>query len=366
MEEPPLFGTVVVAGVGLIGGSIALGTRRRRLARRVIGFDRDPGVLDAARGLGAIDEAQLAPGPWLREADLLILAAPARAIVTLGEALLPHLADGAIVTDVGSVKSPVVTALKRARFVGGHPMAGSERGGILNANAALIENAVWVLTPEPGATDPDALAAVRGYVSALGARPIEVSPALHDRLVATVSHLPYLASVALTALVAEGEERSLKMLLAAGGFRDLTRVASGDPLMSRDMVAGNRAAVRDALHAFRAQLDRLEGLLDDPEELLTAGEAAKLTRDGIPIVRRSLLPARHEVVLAVPDRPGELARITHALGEAGVNVKDIEVLGIRETGGAIRLAFETSEELVRGSEALRAAGYDVHGRNGAA
>lgn len=364
MRPPPLFGTVVIAGVGLIGGSIGLSTRQRFLAKRVVGLDLSPVTLDAARGLGAIDEARLTPGQWLADADLVILAAPARALVPSGRALLPYLRPDAIITDVGGVKAPVVEGLAGARFVGGHPMAGSEKGGVLNADAALLENAVWALTPEPGATDPNDLLRVRAFVEALGAKPIEVTPQLHDRLVATVSHLPYLAAIALTALVAEGEESGLMMLLAAGGFRDLTRVASGDPTMSRDMVTGNREAVRQALKAYRRQLERLERLLDQPDELLGAGEHARLTRDSIPIVRRSLLPARYEVVIAVPDRPGELARITRALGEADVNVKDIEVLGVRETGGAIRLAFESLDEQERGTAALRAAGYEARGRNG--
>src|SRR5690606_29523408 len=149
---------------------------------------------------------------------------------------------------------------------------------------ALLENAVWVLTPEAG-TDPAALERVRGLVAALGARPIEVAPAQHDRLVATVSHLPYLASVALTALVAEGEESGLKMLLAAGGLGAPGPGAGGARWMSRDRVAGNRAAVRQALAGCRAPLGRLERLLGDPEALLAAGGRARLTRDSIPIVR---------------------------------------------------------------------------------
>ncbi|MFA5594274.1 MAG: prephenate dehydrogenase/arogenate dehydrogenase family protein [Trueperaceae bacterium] len=375
MRPAPLFGTVVIAGVGLIGGSIGLSTRQRFLAKRVVGLDLSPVTLEAARGLGAIDEAQLSPGPWLAEADLVVLATPARALVPTGQALWPHLRQGAIVTDVGGVKAPVVRGLAAAaakagagatgaRFVGGHPMAGSEKGGVLNADAALLENAVWALTPEPNVTDPDALELVRTFVAALGAKPIEVAPDLHDELVATVSHLPYLAAVALTALVAESEDSGLLMLLAAGGFRDLTRVASGDPVMSRDMVAGNREAVRAALGAYRRQLERLESILDQPEELLGAGESARLTRDSIPIVRRSLLPARFEVVIAVPDRPGELARITRALGDAQVNVKDIEVLNVREAGGAIRLAFESLDEQERGTAALRAEGYEARSRTG--
>jgi len=358
----PLVGTVVLAGVGLIGGSVGFGLQQRFLARRVVGFDLDPGVLDAARGLGIIDEARLQAGPWLAAADLVVLATPARSLVRLAREMAPFLRPDCIVTDVGSAKAEVVASLTgELRFVGGHPMAGSERVGVLNADAALLENAVWVLTPT-AATDPEALALVQRIVVALGAHAIEVDPELHDRLVATVSHVPYLAAVALTHLVAEAEERELLMLLAAGGFRDLTRVASGSPRMSRDMVVANRAAVRDAAARFGRALTALAERLDDPEALLDAAEAAKRTRDALPVVRRSLMPARHEVVIAVPDRPGQLARITAALGDAGVNVKDIEVLGIREAGGALRLAFETLDEQRRATEVLRDAGYEARVR----
>jgi len=362
----PLVGTVVLAGVGLIGGSIGAGVQQRFLARHVIGLDPDPTALDAARGLGVIDEARLEPGPWLAAADLVVLATPVRSLERLARELAPHLRPDAIVTDVGSVKAPLVAALRdlQLRFVGGHPMAGSERGGVLNADAALLENAVWVLTPEPH-TDREALTQVEGLVRALGARPIEVAAELHDRLVATVSHLPYLAAVALTKAVGEAEERDLLALLAAGGFRDLTRVASGSPRMSRDMVVANRDAVRAALLAFSNHLAAVAELLDEPEALLDVAEAAKRHRDALPIVRRSLLPARFEVVIAVPDRPGELMRITRALGEADVNIKDIEVLGVRESGGAMRLAFADLDAQQRGTEALRAAGYEARGRGDA-
>ncbi len=353
----------MLAGVGLIGGSIGLGLHQRFLARRVIGLDPDPTALDAARGMGVIDEAKLESGPWLAEADLVVLATPVRTLERLARELAPFLRPDAVVTDVGSVKAPLVAALTDLRFVGGHPMAGSERDGVLNADAALLENAVWVLTPG-AATDPAALRTVSALVTGLGARPIEVDPHLHDRLVATVSHLPYLAAVALTKAVGEADERDLLALLAAGGFRDLTRVASGSPRMSRDMVVANREAVRDALVAFARQLDAVVALLDDPDALLSVAEAAKRQRDALPIVRRSLLPARYEVVIAVPDRPGELMRITSALGAADVNIKDIEVLGVRESGGAMRLAFADDDALTRGTEALRAAGYEARGRSG--
>lgn len=361
MRPAPLFDTVVIAGVGLIGGSIGLGVRQRFLANRVIGLDRDPNSLEAARAMGIIDEAQISAGPWLGQAQLVVLAAPVRSLVPLARSLEPYLSESVILTDVGGVKADLVEQLTHLRFVGGHPMAGSERMGVQNADAALLENAVWVLTPT-GATDQTALEQVEAFVENLGARPLRVEPAQHDRLVAAVSHVPYLTAVALTRLVAEDRDRDLLTLLAAGGFRDLTRVASGSPRMSRDMVVGNAGAVREALAALSRQLARLGEQLDDPEALLEEAEAAKRVRDGLPVVKRSLLPSRFEVVIAVPDRPGELATITKALGEAFVNIKDIEVLGVREAGGAIRVAFDDEEGMQRGTDALQRVGYEARGR----
>ena len=346
MRPAPLFGTLVVAGVGLIGGSVALGARQRFLADRVIGLDPDAEALEVARFHGVIDEARLEPGAWLAEADLVILATPSRTLVPLAQELAPFLGPDTVVTDVGSVKAGIVHAMQDLRFVGGHPMAGSDRAGVRNADAALLENAVWVLTPTD-ATDAKALQRVRTFVEHLGARPIEIPPDQHDRLVARVSHLPYLAALALTNAASDHGERDLAMLLAAGGFRDLTRVASGSPVMSRDMVAGNAGAVREALARYRQALDALEARLDDPDALLAAAVDAKQIR---------------EVVLAVPDVPGQLARITAACGDAGVNVKEIEVLSIREAGGAVRLAFEDAETLERAVRALREAGYEARTR----
>ncbi len=361
MRPAALYDTLVIVGVGLIGGSIGLGARQRFLAERVVGMDKDPAALDAALGRGAIDEARLEPGPWLAQADLIILATPAKAIVPQARAIEPFLGPHTVLTDVGGIKAEIVSALSGLRFVGGHPMAGSEKSGVQHADAALLENAVWVLTPGE-ATDPAALALVREFVTHLGARPIRSDPEQHDRLVAAISHVPYLAAVALTQLIADDRDKDLLMLLAAGGYRDLTRIASGNPVMSRDMVMGNHKAIRETLHKLRAQLEALEGSLDDAGELLALAEAAKRARDAFPIVRRSLLPAKYELVAAVPDKPGQLAKITGALGEADINVKDIEMLGIREAGGAVRLAFEDEGQFKRAVQVLRGIGYEVMAR----
>ncbi len=255
MRPAPLFRKVVIAGVGLIGGSIGLGVRQRFLAETVIGLDPDPEALDAAQWTGVIDETHLEAGDWLRDADLVILAAPVQSLIELARSMEPWLSDDAIVTDVGGVKQELVEQLSHLRFVGGHPMAGSERNGVVNADAALLENAVWVLTPV-AATDPEAFAKVQEFVTQLGARPLTVEPEQHDRLVAAVSHVPYLTSLALTQLVAGDTDRDLMMLLAAGGFRDATRVAASDTDLWLDICASNREAIVAVLDDYRADIAR--------------------------------------------------------------------------------------------------------------
>lgn len=360
-EPLPLFSTVCVAGVGLIGGSVALGLRGRGLVTRVIGYDADPETLREALALGVIDEARVTLGEWLREADLVVLAAPVKALPALARELAPFLNPLAIVTDVGSVKEGVARELEGLgvrQFVPGHPMAGSERGGVGHASAALLENAVWVLTPTER-TPLTALSRMRALVERLGAVPVVMPPEAHDQLVATISHLPYLVSLALTHMVARDERLSL---LAAGGFRDLSRVASGDPRMSRDMVVENRDALREAIGRFSRQLAYLAETLDHPEELLAAAAEGKRTRDSLPVVQRSLLPPKFDLVVATPDRPNQLGAITQALGQAGVNIKDIEVLSVREQGGALRLGLETPGDVERAGELLRELGYGTRGR----
>ncbi|MFN3265329.1 MAG: prephenate dehydrogenase/arogenate dehydrogenase family protein [Deinococcales bacterium] len=368
MQTPnPIFGTVVIAGLGLIGGSVALGLRERFLAQEIIGYDLEPSVLSEALGMGVIDRAELQLGAWLKNADLVVLAVPVRVLPKLAREIAQFAGQNTIFTDVGSVKGALLESLielpleYKQRFVAGHPMAGSEKGGVKNASAALLQNAIWVLTPSQESSDT-ALAKVRQFVELLGAKPVVLDARAHDRLVAMVSHLPYLSALALTRLVARHEDRDGLALLAAGGFRDLTRVASGDPTMSRDMVVENRAALREALSRYRAELESLEAMLFAPEMLLEAALEGKRTRDSLPVVKRSLLPVLYDVVVALTDRPGEFARVATLLGGVNLNIKDVEVLTNREQGGSMRLGFATLEEAVLARQTLAQAGFAARSR----
>jgi prephenate dehydrogenase len=356
----PLFRQVGIFGIGLLGGSVALGLRERFLAEEIHAYDADPQALEDALALQVADKVHTSLGEWIGQLDLGILSAPMGVLGELGQSVARYSKRESLWTDVGSVKSPVVQALSGVlpNFVGSHPMAGSEKAGVEAAHAGLLENAVWVITPTEE-TPKEALEKIRKLVQSLGAYALEVSPELHDRLVARISHLPYLLSVGLNRLLAKDDHRDLLMYLAAGGFRDLTRVASGSPRMSRDMVVTNRHALRSAVEELRAVLGELEDLLDEPEKLLSIAQEAKHTRDSLPIVKRSLLPVMNELVVQVPDKPGQIARVSTALGEAGINIKNFEVLAIRDEGGAIRMGFGAEVEKEAARKVLEGIGYRV-------
>lgn len=255
---------VAILGLGLMGGSLGLGLKRAWPAAMVAGYDVTPGVVARARARGAIDSPCASVADAIRGADLIVVAAPTLA----AEGLLREigarwatLAPGAVVTDLCSVKRPVVAWARAllgepARFAGGHPMAGSERAGIDGADASLFLGARWVVTPEPE-TASDALERVEALARALGAHPLALDATSHDEAVAGASHLPLAVAVALVGALAEDPGWPLVASLAAGGYRDTTRVAAGDPIMGRDILLANREPVLARLDAFAASLERL-------------------------------------------------------------------------------------------------------------
>ena len=350
---------VGVFGMGLLGGSVALGLRERFVAANLHAYDPDPGALEAALAMGAADEIHTSIGPWVGQLDLGVLAAPVRVLDGLARAVAPFARAGSRWIDIGSVKGPVVAALEGLLpgYVGTHPMAGRETPGVQNAYAGLLQSAVWVVTPTERTKAAD-LAAIEELISALGAYPVRIDPGAHDRLVARVSHVPWMLATALNLWIDGDVDRERLLFLAAGGFRDLTRVASGSPQMSRDMVIENRAEVRAALADLQEVVARLAAELDDPQALLASAERGKRTRDALPIVRRSMLPRTFDVVVAIPDRPMELANLLGVLGRHAINVRDIEVLKIRETGGeAIRVGVGSADDRERALQVLSEAGY---------
>lgn len=264
---------VGILGVGLIGGSLGLALKRKKLAHQVIGLGRNPAKLQIAKERGAIDEFTLDWEDGVIGLDLLVIATPVCEIVPIMKRLLPKLKIGCIVTDVGSTKELIVRQMdnlfkksKRqdAYFVGSHPMAGSEKSGVLAADENLFDGRVIVVTPS-SSTYPPALQQIKSMWKAVGnekTRVIELSPEMHDKYVAFISHLPHMIAFSLVNTVAKQAIKEPTITeLVAGGFRDTTRIASSDAVMWRDICLENQKRILESIKKFKAQLGYLERLI---------------------------------------------------------------------------------------------------------
>ncbi len=351
---------VGLIGTGLVGGSIGLALRRAGVEVR--GFDHDAGRLEAAVAAGAIDDGTTSITDVVADADVVVVAVPVGQLATTVVAALD--ADAAVVTDVGSVKAPVVREVQAARparaprFVGGHPMAGSEQDGITGADADLFTGATWVLTPTDH-TEVSAFTSVRTFVGLLGAEVLAVEPEQHDALVAMVSHVPQLAATTLMDVAAtRGAEHATLLRLAAGGFRDMTRIAAGHPSIWPDICVANRDAIVAALDEYRDALDAVRALVDTQDRggLLEVLERARAARRSLP---RGLDAdeALAELRVPIPDRPGSLAEVTTLAGTIGVNIADVEIAHSSEGGGGVLVLVVAARHADAFIGALSARGY---------
>lgn len=260
------FGSVVVVGLGLIGGSCALALRRRGPFASVGGLDTDPEAVELARRAGAVDVATTDPADALRGADVVLLAIPVDRLVPWLEAHGHRLRRGTVVVDVGSTKSDVVAAMARlpegVQAVGAHPMAGSETGGMASARPDLFYGATWALVPTP-ATGEDAREVAEAIVEGVGGRPMWTDAELHDRTAAATSHLPYLLSCVLTDQLAEGSATAPVPELLGPGAKDMLRLAGSDPAIMAGILATNWSAIGAEAEAFARRLEALVTELDD-------------------------------------------------------------------------------------------------------
>lgn len=363
-ESSNPYSTIAIVGVGLMGGSLGLALRRAGFAGRILGVSR-PETLAEARRLGAIDEGY--PHENLLEAasqaDLIVLASPISTIVENLKKLgspAANLRPGVVVTDVGSTKRAILEAAAGlpggARFVGGHPLCGSEQRGVSAADPFLYQNAYYVLTPAPGVQE-DEVARLGQLVALTGARVVVLSAADHDRIAATISHLPQLLAVSLVKFLDDlGANREHGVHLAAGGFRDMTRIASSSFKVWRDIVQTNRDVLDGVLQRFLSSTrDRLKGL--ESEQLERLFDDAGRTRTEIPKDSKGFLSRLWDVLVVVEDKPGMILKIAKPLSDRGINIQDIEVLKVREgEAGTLRLAFATQLLAEEAIKTLRADG----------
>jgi prephenate dehydrogenase len=361
------FEHVAVVGVGLMGGSLGAALRALPDAPRVTGTDADEGALALALERGVLDDAVpvAAADAALLAADLVVVATPAAASAEWLERL-GSVGYAGVVTDVASTKAAVVADARRlldsaATFVGGHPMAGSERSGVAAADAELFRGAYYVLTPSED-TDVDAYRRLHQLVTSIGARVIAVDATAHDEAVAAISHVPHVAASALTNLAAARAAGGSDVLrLAAGGFKDMTRIAAGSPDLWTGICLDNREAVVRGLGEFTGQVDEFSTLLaagDRDAVRAWLGRAAE--------VRRSL-PARwvpaserlRELTVGMTDKPGAVSAITQAAARAGCNIEDIGIDHVTEDTAVLHLLLTDEGDVEALVADLSANGFDV-------
>jgi prephenate dehydrogenase len=313
---------IAVLGVGLIGGSIGLAARGR-LGATVRGFDPDRAVVDEALSRGAIDEAADDPSGAVAQADAVFVAVPVGQLADAVQAALRGAPADCAVSDVGSTKRVVAAASRDERFVGGHPLAGAETAGVAHAREDLFQGATWYLTPA-GGTSGVLFERLHRLIGGMGAQPVAIDPDTHDRLMASVSHLPHVLANVLVAHAA-GSLREGETIPATGpSFRDATRVAGANGAIWTDIYLSNR-------DALVAGIDDAVARLADVKAALQAGDAGAVAawNDAARVDRDALLGAGlaggpvQELRVSVPNRPGVIADIALALGRAGVNIVDM-------------------------------------------
>jgi prephenate dehydrogenase len=339
--------TLGIIGVGLIGGSVGLAAGYS--GWEVVGVDT-PEVLDNATQSGAIHRASTLKE--VREADLVVLAAPISKVTDLLGDLTP---TNALITDVASAKSAIVRRAEslKLRFVGGHPMAGSQLSGVANASSNLFEGARYFLTPT-SRTDPEDYREVAGFVRELGAVPTAVDPEKHDLLMAALSHLPHLMAAALLKVASDISPEALSF--AGPSFRDLTRVGASNPELWSDILAENAPALGEALAAFAGAMAQLGSEIKDRESMEGRFRQAREAYDALGGILVEKGGANVDVAIPVENRPGVFAEVTTLMGSNNINILDLYVRHSNTARAALVLTLD-AEAAQQARELLRTAGF---------
>jgi len=351
-------------GVGLIGGSMGLALKRTGFAGSIVGISRaqtiatalDMGVIDEGWGYEQMDRA-------LSGADLVFICTPIQRILEQIEEVGQLAEDGALITDVGSTKRQIMARAaecfrSNVYFVGGHPMAGSEKAGVTAADPFLFQNAIYILVPDEK-VPRDRYGAFTALLQNIGARVLELDAEAHDEAVAAISHLPQILATKLVHMVGQLNEQHDHFLpLAAGGFRDMTRIASSPfaPVW-QDIYATNADQVQ-------AMIDRYIAVLQDARERIKDGslsadfDYANRVRESIPRDAKGFIHTLYEILVVAEDRPGILAEIATAMEGESININDIEVMKVREgEGGTLRLGFDSDGAAGKALQVLERMGY---------
>jgi prephenate dehydrogenase len=345
---------VAVVGVGLIGGSIGLAARER-LGARVVGFDPDAEVGASALRLGAVETVAKSAGEAVADAELVFVAAPVSALGAALDAVLDAAGADCAVSDVGSTKRAIVCGRADPRFIGGHPLAGAETSGVEHARADLFEGATWYLTPGP-TTSGVLYERLHRALVGMGAQPAAIDAAVHDRVMASVSHLPHVFANVLVAQAARALGDGAEVPATGPSFRDATRVAGANATIWPDIYLSNRDALVALIDETQARLAQVRAALAaaDRDAIERWNEGARVDRDAL-LGAGLAGGAVYELRAAVTDRPGVVAEIALALGRAQISIVDMALSPSRDGGqGVVALWISGEEQARRAVELIEA------------
>lgn len=356
---------ISIIGIGLIGGSLAKAFRQRTGIRDITAVGRNQKILDRAVADGTITRGFTVLNEHVYNSDIIFICTPVRAAVNYLIELSGRVQPRCIVTDVASTKGEISAAASsltdHLRFIGGHPMAGSEKAGYGSSYAHLFENAYYILTPGDNCEQSD-LQTMKALIRAIGAIPVELGYREHDLITAIISHIPHIAAAALVNLAGKSESWEVMKMLAAGGFKDMTRIASSDPEMWESIIMSNREQVLSALSGYEDILSELRRAVDSGntaqvvEFFRSAGKYRSDIRDG----GKGLIEPIFELDVDIMDKPGAIGKVSTLLGNNLVNIKNMNVVNSRENfQGCLRISLSDSENLKKAFKLLKDSGYGV-------
>ncbi|HZD61051.1 MAG TPA: prephenate dehydrogenase [Anaerolineae bacterium] len=357
---------VSILGIGLIGGSLAAALKQQSASYEIVGYNRRAPAIDEALKRGIIDRAAESIEEAASVADVIFVAVPVKQIPNYAVRAANSAKRDAIITDVGSTKANITAEVEPhipegVHFIGGHPMAGSEHTGVTAANPSLFKNAHYLLTPT-SKTDMAAYKRLHSMLTSIGANVLAIDPQKHDRAVAVISHLPHmLAAVLMNLASSEAHDTENILMLAAGGFKDTTRIAAGSPQMWIDICLDNRDAIIYSIEKMNDMLESLSHAIgeEDKDRIRDVLERAQSARLNLPSILGKEIGRLYELYIPVTDRPGVISDITLAVGQIGINIEDIEILHATESSGTMRLTIPEKENADRAAKALTERGYEV-------
>ncbi|GIN38181.1 prephenate dehydrogenase [Heyndrickxia oleronia] len=345
---------IFVIGLGLIGGSVALAIKNEHPNTTIIGYDRDAEIANQAKILKVIDDMAESIKQGAIDADFIILSIPIFETEKVMEelALLP-LKQSVIITDTGSTKKSIMkkAALfieKGISFIGGHPMAGSHKSGVVAAKRLLFENAFYMLTPPEHTIMTEQVNQLKHLLVGTKSKFIELTADEHDEMTGILSHFPHIIAASLVGHAKKYQEiYPLLQRLAAGGFRDITRIASSNPHMWTDISLRNKDVLLQLMCEWKQEMQKIEQMLIDDEynKIYQFFANAKSYRDGLPIHTKGVIHSFYDLYVDVPDYPGVISEITGYLAEERISITNIRILETREDiYGVLRISFQTIQD----------------------